>query len=144
MANGSEARPARTVLLPVDSTGVNEKLVNWAVENCKGDVVHVLHVLPIELASVGDKMPGIAFPMIDVPEAEINPALMALLKDNVLRHLEAAGIEYKVHVVKYLTDNSSIGEVVCNFAAELKANIVAMCQHQRGAIASLFLGSATK
>ncbi len=28
----------------------------------------------------------------------------------------------QVHVVKYLTDNSSIGEVVCSFAAELKVS----------------------
>ena len=52
--------------------------------------------------------------------------------------------QYKVDIVRGGTDRQSIGEAICNRAADLAAALVVMAAHNRGAMIRFIVGSTTQ
>ena len=50
-------------------------------------------------------------------------------------------VPYQVELVKFSTDNDSIGAIVCKRAEQLQAAAVVMAKHNKGAIKEFFVGS---
>jgi hypothetical protein len=55
----------------------------------------------------------------------------------------APQIPYKLELVRFATDNDSIGAVICRRAEQLNAAAVVMAKHNKGAIREFFVGSVT-
>ena len=52
-------------------------------------------------------------------------------------------ISYKMKVVKFATDNDSIGSIICKRAEKINAVAVVLAKHNKGKIAEFFVGSVT-
>lgn len=50
---------------------------------------------------------------------------------------------YQLEIVRFATDNDSIGSIICKRAEQLNAACVVMCKHQKGKIKEFFVGSVT-
>lgn len=57
--------------------------------------------------------------------------------------LKAAGVRFTAEVVAYETDNSSIGEIICERASDTNAAAVIMASHGKGRVREFFIGSVT-
>ena len=52
-------------------------------------------------------------------------------------------ISYQMEVVKFATDNDSIGSIICKRAEQINAVAVVLAKHNKGKIAEFFVGSVT-
>lgn len=137
----------KVVMLCVDDSDVCEEAMKWSAEHvCRpGDEVHMIHVIPRlqAMTKIGaspvDVMPytdpGVYDDMISSAEG--------MLEKRALAYFDGEEREPIVHLIKYETDNESIGELICRKAKELKANLVVVAKHNQGALSELFLGSVT-
>ena len=57
--------------------------------------------------------------------------------------IDAARLRYTAEIVAYETDNQSIGEIVCERAADLEAAAVIMAASGKGRVKEFFIGSVT-
>jgi hypothetical protein len=62
---------------------------------------------------------------------------------NLLCPPPAPQIPFKLELVRFATDNDSIGAVICRRADQLNAAAVVMAKHNKGRIKEFFVGSAT-
>ena len=74
------------------------------------------------------------------------PALQVEEANNFIQHrmlpyLTEKGVRFKVELCRYLTDNDSIGDVVCKRAEALNAVAVVLQSHNKSAITEFFMGS---
>jgi nucleotide-binding universal stress UspA family protein len=142
----------RDVLVPVDDSEASEVVLNWVVDNIvkEGDEVHLLHVIPVPMPDVvAGGFGGMEYSVITVdPDPKEDLKHIADAKDMMRRRfttlLASKGIPYQVEIVHFLTDTQSVGEAICSRAEGLHAFAIAMAKHNRGKIASFFLGSTTR
>ena len=57
--------------------------------------------------------------------------------------LEKKKVSFKLDIVAYETNNTSIGDIVCEKANILNADCVIMASHQKGRFKEFFVGSVT-
>ena len=57
--------------------------------------------------------------------------------------LDQRKIPYKLDIIAYEMNNTSIGEVVCEKASILDADVIVMASHRKGRIQEFFVGSVT-
>ena len=55
--------------------------------------------------------------------------------------LEVAGFQYTAEVVAYETDNSSVGEIICERAVDADVAAVIMASHSKSRVREFFIGS---
>lgn len=142
-----EGLPRRNILIGVDESQASEKAVGWAVDNLykEGDEVHLFHVIPpgtYMLLAPDMGMDGI----IEEDEATRQRAednAKAMLVEKFAGLLQAKQIPFKLELVRFATDNDSIGAVICRRAAQLNAAAVVMAKHNKGRLREFFVGSVT-
>jgi nucleotide-binding universal stress UspA family protein len=78
-----------------------------------------------------------------IQEAAWRADAEAYLRRKIYPVIEAAGLRYTAEVVAYETDNTSVGEIVCERAAEMDAAAVIMASHGKSRIREFFIGSVT-
>lgn len=66
------------------------------------------------------------------------------LHNRFVPELEAKGAEYKLEIVRFLTDADSIGEAVTKRASAINAAAIIIHSHNKGALREFFLGSVSK
>ena len=52
-------------------------------------------------------------------------------------------VSYKLDIIAYEMNNTSIGEVVCEKASIIDADLVVMASHRKGRVQEFFVGSVT-
>ena len=65
------------------------------------------------------------------------------LAETIFPTVDAARLRYTAEIVAYETDNQSIGEIVCERAADLEAAAVIMAASGKGRVKEFFIGSVT-
>ena len=63
--------------------------------------------------------------------------------ETLLPILDQRKIPYKLNIIAYEMNNTSIGEVVCEKASILDADVIVMASHRKGRIQEFFVGSVT-
>ena len=63
--------------------------------------------------------------------------------ETLLPILDQRKIPYKLDIIAYEMNNTSIGEVVCEKASILDADVIVMASHRKGRIQEFFVGSVT-
>ena len=63
--------------------------------------------------------------------------------ETLLPILDQRKIPYKLDIIAYEMNNTSIGEVVCEKASILDADVIVMASHRKGRIQKFFVGSVT-
>ncbi|GFH14123.1 methyltransferase, partial [Haematococcus lacustris] len=59
------------------------------------------------------------------------------------KHLDEKKVQYQAEIVRFATDNDSIGSVVCKRAEQLNASAIVLAKHNKGAVKEFFVGSVT-
>jgi nucleotide-binding universal stress UspA family protein len=152
-ASDNGFRAHRNILIAVDNSDDSLKACQWAIENMyrQGDEFHLLHVIPAPTPEVvGGFAPGMGAadallltdpdPAVDKRNLE---AAKKFIQEKFVPIVAQANIPYKVEIVRFNTDNDSIGEVLCARAVDLDATAVIMASHNKGRIKEFFLGSVT-
>ncbi|KAK9863764.1 hypothetical protein WJX84_004934 [Apatococcus fuscideae] len=141
----------RNILLPVDDSEGCERACKWAVEHLyrgENDEFHILHIIPSQEPEVISGLGGISG-MDAIVTAKPDPAADKqhveeannFIQHRMLPYLTEKGVRFKVELCRYLTDNDSIGDVVCKRAEALNAVAVVLQSHNKSAITEFFMGS---
>lgn len=139
--------PRRHVLIPVDGTPQSEYMVDWALANfCReGDQVNLIHVIPNRYPS--NYYSAFEEYVPDLPDPEQEAAWRSdaekYMAKKIYPMLKASGVQFTAEVVAYETDNSSIGEIICERATDTDAAAVIMASHGKGRVREFFIGSVT-
>ncbi|KXZ53367.1 hypothetical protein GPECTOR_7g1263 [Gonium pectorale] len=123
----------------------SQKALQWAVDNIyrPGDEFHLFHVIPPGQYVVLSTDLG----MEEVVEDDENTrkAVEAnahkILSEKFVPLLKEKDVPYQLELVRFATDNESIGAVICKRADQLNASCVVMAKHNKGAIKEFFVGS---
>lgn len=150
--NGAESTvmKQRNILVAVDDSDASEKACDWAIKNLyrDGDELHFFHVIPIPMPQVIAGYTGIEGIVTVDPDPREDQLHIEEAKKFIGKRfvslVESAHIPFKVEIVRFLTDNDSIGEVICKRAEAINAASVVMASHNKGPIKEFFLGSVTK
>jgi len=145
----------RNILVAVDDSDASERACEWAIENLhrEGDELHFFHVIPVPRPRVAGSFVGGGLGGVDdlifmEPDPKEDARHIEDAKEMIGRRYvpKAAtrSIPFKIEIVRFSTDNDSIGEVLCKRAQALNAVAVVMASHNKGAIKEFFLGSVTK
>ncbi|KAG2492783.1 hypothetical protein HYH03_008944 [Edaphochlamys debaryana] len=137
--------PKRHVLVSVDDSAASVKALEWAVDNISraGDEFHLFHVIPPGQYVVLSTDLG----MEEVVEDDagtrkrVEDHARNMIMDKFVPKLKAKDLQYQVELVRFATDNESIGAVICKRAEQLQASCIVMAKHNKGAIKEFFVGS---
>lgn len=142
-----EALPKRHVILAVDDSPASEKATEWAVDQLyrEGDEFHLFHVIPPAQYVVLATDIGLEEVVQDDPETQkrVEERARAFLTEKFASKLESKKVPYQIELVRFATDNDSIGAILCKRAEQLQAVAVVMAKHNKGAIKEFFIGSVT-
>ncbi|KAG1666009.1 hypothetical protein FOA52_010919 [Chlamydomonas sp. UWO 241] len=132
----------------MDDSDDSQRSFHWLVHNFlkMDDEVHLLHVIPRMAYTTTYSVPALDFsPGIDRDKYEdlVRKSEAFIVKRFLSVFPEESKSTPIVHIIKSETDTSSVGHIVCQKAAELKANCVAMGSHNKGAVKEFFLGSVS-
>jgi len=140
-----EGFPKRHILVPVDESAGAAKACNWALENFyrEGDVLHLFHVIPPGQYVVLSTDLGVEEVVEDDPETQrkVEDHARQHLTTKYVPVLEEKKVTYQIEIVRFATDNDSIGSIVCKRAEQLNAAAVVMAKHNKGSIQEFFVGS---
>eukprot|EP00775_Hariotina_reticulata_P010737 gene10737-10893_t len=144
---------ARHLVVAVDDSEEGEAAVAWVIMNLwrKGDLLHVLHVVPALPPYVGaslapDGMIYSNLPLLQMQEAQVEEDFW---RDLLLKRLEPLfatnNIDYQLDVI---TDYGSdplqgVAAAVVATAEQLKAAALVVCGHSKGTLAEWLLGSVS-
>ncbi|KAG1670775.1 hypothetical protein FOA52_014003 [Chlamydomonas sp. UWO 241] len=137
----------RHLLIPVDESKASRNAFQWAIDHLyrPGDTVHLFHVVTAGVKVFINTDLGLDEIVDDGGEnsRKLEEEARDYLTSTFVPVLEEKKIPYQVEIVRFATDNESIGAVVCKRAAVLNAAAVVMAKHARGSIAEFFVGSVT-
>ncbi|KAG2438368.1 hypothetical protein HYH02_010823 [Chlamydomonas schloesseri] len=137
--------PKRHILISVDDSAASLKALDWALENVyrAGDEFHLFHVIPPGQYVVLSTDLGIEEVIEDDESTRkrVEDHARSILVDKFVPKLKAKDVPYQVELVRFATDNESIGAVICKRAEQLQAAAVVMAKHNKGAIKEFFVGS---
>ncbi|PNH03550.1 hypothetical protein TSOC_010373 [Tetrabaena socialis] len=140
-----DAFAKRHILISVDESAASEKALDWAIENIyrAGDELHLFHVIPPGQYVVLSTDMGFEEVVEDseASQKRVEDHARNLLTEKFVPKLKAKDIAYQVELVRFATDNESIGAVICKRAEQLQAACVVMAKHNKGAIKEFFVGS---
>ena len=63
------------------------------------------------------------------------------IAEKIAPALEVAGCHYTVEIFAYETDNSSVGEIICERAVDEDVAVVIMASHSKSRVREFFIGS---
>ena len=130
-----------------ESEQASEAVLDWVIANLHrpGDVVHLLHIVPEPRPEVFGRMgSGGPAPDADADQATVKAAASRVHERYVAAKLEPAHItDFKVDILHFATDRSSIGDAISQRAAALPAAAVVMARNEHGRLSQLLLGSTT-
>ncbi|KAG1670773.1 hypothetical protein FOA52_014001 [Chlamydomonas sp. UWO 241] len=139
--------PLRHLLIPVDESKASRDAFQWTIDQMyrQGDTVHLLHVVAPGVRVVINTDLGLDEIVNDGGEnaRKLEDHAREYLTSTFVPVLEEKKVPYQVEIVRFATDNESIGAVVCKRAAQLNAAAVVMAKHTRGSIAEFIVGSVT-
>lgn len=142
-----EGLPKRHILIPVDDSKASTRAFQWTLDNLyrDGDEIHLFNVIPPGQYVVLSTDLGMEEVVEDDKETQerVEAKARQLLQENFVPTLESKGIPYQIELVKFSTDNDSIGSIICKRADQLNAAAVVMAKHNRGPIKEFFLGSVS-
>lgn len=140
-----EGLPKRHILIPVDESQSSDRLVQWTIDQMyrEGDELHLFHVIPPGQYVVLSTDLGLEEIVEDDENTQrrVEQHARAFIQERFVTRLEAAKVPYQVELVKFSTDNDSIGAIVCKRAEQLQAAAVVMAKHNKGAIKEFLVGS---
>lgn len=140
----------RNVLVPVDDSVESENAVDWVLANFyrDGDEIHLFHVIATPMPEVIGGLGAMEGVVTIDPDPQLDQKHVdnarELCQRRFVPKLTAAGAAYKVEIVRFLTDNDSIGEAVCKRASAINAVAIVMASHNKGVFKEFFLGSVSK
>ncbi|CAL6276106.1 unnamed protein product [Bathycoccus prasinos] len=138
----------RRILLPIDSTGEDVEVLKWVLDNVHraGDQIVLLHVIPARFPQYAWGMYDDSFVEVPDPEEEKKwrEDCAKYVAETLLPILDQRGnVTYKLDIIAYEMNNTSIGEVVCEKAKIIDADLVVMASHRKGRLQEFFVGSVT-
>ncbi|GIL49589.1 hypothetical protein Vafri_5924 [Volvox africanus] len=140
-----EGFPKRHILVSVDDSEASLRALDWALDNIyrPGDEFHLFHVIPPGQYVVLSTDLGME-EVIEDDEAtkkRVEDNARQTLTERFVPKLAAKDVSYQLELVRFATDNESIGAVICRRAEQLQASCVVMAKHNKGAVKEFFVGS---
>lgn len=137
--------PRRNILVGIDESEASERACDWAVTNLyrEGDELHLFHVIPPGQYMVLSTDLGVEGVIQDDEETQrkVEQHAQELMEKKFASKLREKHIPFKVEIVKFATDNESIGSIICKRADQLNAVVVVLAKHNRGRVKEFFVGS---
>lgn len=142
-----EGLPKRHLLVPVDESKASQRVLQWTLDNLyrEGDEIHLFHVVPPGQYVVLSTDLGMEEVVEDDKETQerVEANARKFLNETFVPVLQEKNIPYQLEIVKFSTDNDSIGSIVCKRADQINASAIVMAKHTKGAIKEFFLGSVS-
>jgi len=122
----------------------SEAAIQWAIDNAieKGDVVHLLHVIPEP--HMLHIWTGAYIPVDDDQELMEIEDTKEFVKHRFAKMLASHKVPFMLHVVVGSLDNDAIAHVITNKAKDVGAELLIMAKHSKGAFKEFWVGSVTK
>lgn len=149
------AAESRRIVIAVDDTDDAQQAVEWAVRNVLryGDVLHLLHVLRDNRTNETDvgqlSRAGASWATPDYRErqawfARLTDAANAMISRRFINILKKHHVEYQIDLLRQKGTFSAagIGELICESAAKLDAELMMIASHGVGVLAEF--GSVAK
>lgn len=135
----------RTIVVAVDDTEDSRLAVLWTAKNFyrKGDILHLLHVVPFVQ---GHAVPGAVY-YAPPPSGEVQQRMTQqaerFIDQRFLPIVNELGIDCEVDVVEE-ESTETIADAVCHAAVELGAEAIVVASHKKSGLAKLLTGSSSR